>query len=552
MASQLEFIRPLLRFLPEIKAPAIPPSFGERAMWTLLALALFFIMYNVVAVGVDPRVAHQSDFLQIVTASKTGSLITTGIGPIVLASIFLQLFAGAKIINVNLRDPDEKSLFYGTQKLLALALCLFEAYVFVVMGHLPVVPLFGGEGTVTAVIDAGHATVQTVGGQILTVAMDNPSVGGIYAPYTRLLVVLQIALGSIILLFLDEIVTKHGIGSGISLFIAAGVSMNIVGGALLILFGDGGVMQVLSSGGAEVIGRALLVLTPLLFTVLVFLLIVYVEGVRIDIPLAFDRARGMGSSFPIKLTYISNIPVILAFALVANLQFMAAALAGTPDSAGVPMAPHLCLTGTQVPYGDPTYDKYHACRDGDKEGLDLVSVVGRADGGGVTGVAPHFVDGALFMLTPVYKPLGNDVGSYLASFTQDKSPVFSIPRWVQAGVNTVFMVLVCILFGMFWVETTGMDAKSVAGQLDSAGLQIPGYRRDPRIIGSLLEKYIPPVVIIGSAFVGLLASVANLTGALGSGTGILLTVGIVYKMYQDIEKQNIFENNALARQIMGK
>ncbi len=90
--SALDFLKPVLKFLPEVKAPAAPPSFSERMIWTVLALAIFYVMYNVVAVGVDPRLAGQSDFLHVVTASRLGSLITTGIGPIVLASIFLQLF----------------------------------------------------------------------------------------------------------------------------------------------------------------------------------------------------------------------------------------------------------------------------------------------------------------------------------------------------------------------------------------------------------------------------------------------------------------------------
>jgi preprotein translocase subunit SecY len=143
MATVLSALKPILSLLPEIQSPKIPPSFSQRIIWTAAALLIFFAMYHVLALGVDPSVGATSDFLQIVTASKMGTLLTTGIGPIVLASIFLQLFVGAKILEVNMRDPEEKMLFHGTQKLLAIILCFFEAFIFVNMSGLPLTGAFG-------------------------------------------------------------------------------------------------------------------------------------------------------------------------------------------------------------------------------------------------------------------------------------------------------------------------------------------------------------------------------------------------------------------------
>ena len=86
-----------------------------------------------------------------------------------------------------------------------------------------------------------------------------------------------------------------------------------------------------------------------------------------------------------------------------------------------------------------------------------------------------------------------------------------------------------------------MDAKSVAGQLSSSGMQIPGFRRDPRMLEKILQKHIFPLTVLGALSVGLLAGIADLTGALGTGTGILLTVGILYRMYEQMEKLQLFE-----------
>ncbi|EQD42235.1 preprotein translocase subunit SecY, partial [mine drainage metagenome] len=86
---------------------------------------------------------------------------------------------------------------------------------------------------------------------------------------------------------------------------------------------------------------------------------------------------------------------------------------------------------------------------------------------------------------------------------------------------------------------------SWAGQ----GWQIPGFRRDPRIVESVLNRYIPTVTVLGSVFVGFLAAVATLTGAIGTGMGILLTVGIIYMVYQQLEQERLFDTYPILKKI---
>ncbi|MEM2138293.1 MAG: hypothetical protein QW568_04350, partial [Candidatus Anstonellaceae archaeon] len=92
----------------------------------------------------------------------------------------------------------------------------------------------------------------------------------------------------------------------------------------------------------------------------------------------------------------------------------------------------------------------------------------------------------------------------------------------------------------------------VAEQLDKSGLQIPGFRRDPRVVEKKLNDYIPYIAVIGSAFVGLLAALADMSGALGTGTGILLTVGILYRLYQDLENQRLFDTYSSIGGLLGR
>ena len=107
------------------------------------------------------------------------------------------------------------------------------------------------------------------------------------------------------------------------------------------------------------------------------------------------------------------------------------------------------------------------------------------------------------------------------------------------------------MFGIFWVQTAGMDSRSQAQQMLASGLQIPGFRKDQRVLERLLDRYIWPLTIMGAITVGFLASFADLTGALGSGTGILLTVMIVYRLYEDIAKQHMMDMNPMMRKFMG-
>ncbi|MFH1447301.1 MAG: preprotein translocase subunit SecY, partial [Candidatus Micrarchaeota archaeon] len=463
---RLDGLRPIITFLPEVKVPIRAPVLKEKLIWTAIALLMFFVMYHIYPVGIIEPGGGQFEFLQMIMASNIGSLITAGIGPIVLASIFLQLFVGAKIIDIDLSNPSDKSLFSGTQKLLALALCFFEAAVYILAGTLQVM---GAPGTGT----------EALFGSILA---------------TQALVILQLAFGSIILLYLDEVVSKYGIGSGISLFIAAGVSLAVFQGTIALFFGWGlpdpskSALGALSGHEANAISNALLAMLPLFFTIMVFLAVTYAEGMKVEIPLSFGRARGFGGRYPIKFLYVSNIPVILASALMLNLQMWGRALMGKSLVIG---------------------------------GVDIVQYIAVVDAGG------RITDGLLYFISPLYmNPLAIGYDTYI-NILGGSTSTFQIPEFVHVFTYVLSMVILCVIFGRFWIETTNMGAKDVARQLQKSGLQVPGFRRDPRIVEKVLDKYIPVITILGSIFVGLLASFADLTGALGTGTGILLTVGIL-------------------------
>ncbi|MEW6722481.1 MAG: preprotein translocase subunit SecY [Candidatus Micrarchaeota archaeon] len=481
----IDILHKLAGYLPEIKAPEKPPATKERLMWTALALVLYFMMYETTVFGV-PHLTTGIDFLQTITAARLGSLLTTGIGPIVLASIFLQLFVGAGLIKLDMKNKAERAKFLEAQKILAILLAVVEGSIFVIFtGIVPVAPVAG----------LSHDLV----------------VG---------LVIFQITIGSILVLFLDELVSKYGIGSGISLFIAAGVSFAIFTQLFGLVFADGGVITVMGEGGAEAIPKALLHLMPFAFTVLVFMVVVYAEGIKVEIPIAFERVRGMVPKLPLKFFYVSNIPVIFGSALIINMQLFAG---------GLLLGQYWDPAGQATPLGQGIFDtgEYSYDRDG------LIPILG------VVSSDRRMTDGLLYLFTPI-QALGLSTEQHWA-YLNSSTPFLGIPEWVHAIVYILLLAGVSVVFGLFWVETANMDAKSVAGQLTESGIQIPGFRRDPRMLETILNKHIFPLTVMGSLSVGLLAGFADLTGALGTGTGILLTVGILHKMYEQLEQMRTFD-----------
>ena len=423
-------------------------------------------------IGVDPTRIQQFERLDILLGSKTGSLITAGIGPIVLASIFLQLAVGSKLVSFDLSSQEGKKKFQGVQKLLAIFLAFFEAGIYVFSNY------------ITPVGSPASQFPALMGSLLIT----------------QIAVILQLALGSIILLYLDEVVQKHGIGSGISLFIAAGVSQAVFLGAFNFMSTGTGVPSGLIPAALyHLIGgnitTAFWSLMPIVFTIAVFMVVVYAEGMKIELPLAYGRARGLGAKYPIKFLYVSNIPVILASAILLNVQLMGAFTASPIE-------------------GSP----------GIKAGLL----------GTYQNNQP--IDGFAYFVTALPSPLffAGGYEAYLQFLFQSRELMHMI-------VYGLALILLCVVFGWFWIESTGMGSKEVSAQLQKSGLQIPGYRQDPRITEKILDRYIPIITILGSLFVGILAWFADITGALGTGTGILLTVGILYRFYEDLAKQQLFD-----------
>ena len=503
----------LADYLPSVKKPEHKPNFKEKIMWSGLMLILFYVLGSIIVWGVDSSRIAQFEFLEIVFGSKFGSLITLGIGPIVTASIILQLLVGSKILSWDTKTPEGKAKFQGTQKILAIAFSILEAAAYVLTGAVP-----------------------PIGGQALFAAI----------------LIFQLTLGGIIIIFMDEVVSKWGVGSGISLFIVAGVAKTILVSLINPLAADGALPtpenpavgllpSLITYIGSGQPAQALVAMFPLISTLAVFTIVLFAQGMRIEIPMAITMPFGKFGSrrWPLKFIYTSNIPVILTAAVLANLQVLFRSLSsslpffGTYDRSGAVLG-GLALF-IQVP---------------NSVGLMLTATIA-----GIFGLAFALVAAKIlkkFVLRFIL--LGIIVGIIAGTLATGALGLPSVTSQdaLRALVYTLIMISGSVLFSIFWVGTAGMDAKSVSEQFKSSFLSLPGFRRDPRIIEDVLGRYIPAVTVMGGAFVGLLAGFADMTNAIGTGTGILLTVMIFQQMYDQIMQQHSDDLPPVLKKIVGQ
>ena len=470
----------IVSFVPHVKKPDKPGSFKDKLKWTALIMTIYFAMFSTPAIGVNIATLKEPvlQLINIIFAARTGTLITVGIGPIVLSSIVLQLIQGTGMIKIDLSDPQQKGKYQSIQKLAAMSIAIVESIIFTATGYVPLI---------------------------------SPSYFGI--------AVLQLAVSAIIVIFLDEIMIKYGLTSGINLFIAGGVAYSIIGGTINILVPEA--IGALTAGGASALPNAILAFGPLFFAIIVMLISIYAYDMKVELPLAFSQFRGVGGRLPIPFLYVSVLPVILTTSLIVSMTVWFQFLAGA--SGGLAATAHFIAL----------YQKLPTSSGGTSTALT---------GGILYLISPNFP-------LPYSAPYGiGGYGPYVSYMLTGTSTLdlpwggfLLIPEWVHAITYTLALVILCVIFGKFWIEMTGQSPKNVSEQLQSIGWQIPGFRRDPRIIESVLNKYIPAITVLGSVFVGLLAAAAELTGAIGSGMGVLLTVGIMYMLYQQIERDHMLE-----------
>ena len=509
---------PLVRVMPEVKPPDREVSFKEKLIFTAVVLIIFLIMSNIPLYGTAKTEGTDYFFWwRVLLASNRGTLMELGIGPIVTAGLIMQMLAGSKLIGVDFNDPEDRVLFTGAQKAMAVILTVVQIIAYIAAG----------------------------------------AYGELNFP-NALLIFIQLLVAGIVVILMDELLQKGwGLGSGVSLFIAAGVCMNIIWGMFAYTMGDDNLplgviialIYVIANGAQgtsftsanwppgdtgtsftapwninliafqrpynpyaslqanlQYFNPNLPTLLGLVATIVVFIVVIWLESVRVEIPLQYVKYRGFKGKYPIKLLYVSNIPVILVQALYANVSFF----------------------GQLIYTGASTLGQNNLI-------FQIIRLF--ADYDLTTAGSSPFLEpnpGCLiYYLTP---PRGLD---YL----------FLDP--LRAIIYVAILVVLCVWFARVWIDVSGIAPRDVSHQILRSGLSIPGFRPNARVLEKILDRYIPTVTIIGGILVGLIAGFADMFGALGTGMGILLTCGIIYQYYQIIAQEQMADMNPAMRGLLG-
>ncbi|KAK4054188.1 translocon subunit [Microbotryomycetes sp. JL201] len=459
----LNLVRPFLPILPEVSAPDRKIPFNTKVGWTAVTLLIFLVCSQIPLYGIVS--SDSSDplyWMRVILASNRGTLMELGITPIITSGMIIQLLQGAGFIEVDFTLKEDRALFAGAQKLLALLISFGTATVYVLTG------LYGQPS------DLGAGVC--------------------------LLLIVQLVVAALIVILLDELLQKgYGLGSGINLFIATNICESIVWkafspttvntgrgpefeGALIALFHLLFTWNDKSRALKEAFYRERLPnVMNLIATVAVFALVIWLQGFRIEIPVKSNRFRGQRGTFPVKLFYTSNMPIMLESALSSNVFIVSQMLFNRfPENLLVRML------GTWEPMEDSA------------------QLLAR---GGI---------------------------AYYMSPPHTLKEVVTDP--IHTFVYIAFMLTACAVFSKTWIEISGSGPRDVAKQLKDQQMVIAG--RTEQSMYKELKRVIPTAAVFGGVVIGLLSVVTDLIGALGSGTGILLCTTIIYSYFEIMMKEN--------------
>ncbi|KAI9501082.1 translocon subunit [Coemansia spiralis] len=458
----LTLIRPFMAVIPEVAAPDRKVAFNQKVLWTVITLLVFLVLSQVPLYGIMS--SDSSDplyWMRVILASNRGTLMEFGITPIITSGMIMQLLAGAQIISVDYSLREDRALFSGAQKLFAM------------------------------LITFGSATVAVMTGQY----GDPKSLGAGIC----LLLIIQLFVAGVIVILLDEMLQKgYGLGSGINLFIATNICEDIVWkslspltvnngkgpefeGAIIAFFHLLFVRSNKFKAVFEALTRSSLPnLTNLVATALVFAVVIYLQGFRVEIPVKSARFRGHRASFPIKLFYTSNMPIMLQSALASNVFMISQLLYRRfPDNLLIK------LLGVWEPY---------------------------------QGSSQFFpTSGLAYYMTPP------------RSFVSTLKDPFHFVLYVA------YMLTVCAVLSRAWLDISGSGPRDVARELRDQQTVIAGYRETSMY--KELKRIIPTAATVGGVIIGILSISADLLGAIGSGTGILLAVTIIYNYFETFAKE---------------
>ncbi len=422
--------------------------------------------------------------MRVILASNRNTLMELGISPIITSGSIIQVLVHAKIIDADPSSETDSRLISTAQKVLGLIICLGSSLAYVLAGM--------------------YGPVSQLGGA------------------TALAIIAQLFIAGQVVVMLDDLLNKYGICGGLNLFLVTNICENILWFMFSpMTFNQGGSTQF--EGAIIAVFHLLLTdsnkmhalqqiffreglpnLSNVIATVLVFLIVIYVEGLKYDVEIQQPEPGAKVTNFPIKLFYTSNMPIILLSGIISNVYF----------------------------FSQVFYKRYGS--------NPLVRLLGVWSDDPQTG-RTRPIWGISYLISPPDGVLD------------------LVQRPLHSLFYVAFMLGACGLFARAWIELSGAGPLEVYNKLQkqfhsmSGGkeedLNLKNYAsakvvlKSPRAktdggkpLLAKLKDVIPTAALVGGMCIALLSITADLFGAIGSGTGILMAVTIIYDIFSNVEK----------------
>lgn len=465
----LDLFKPFEPFLIEVVAPQRKVPYNQKIIWTAVSLLIFLILGQIPLYGiVSSETSDPLYWLRAMLASNRGTLMELGVSPIITSSMIFQFLQGTQLLTIQMDNKQDRELYQIAQKVCAIILTFGQALVVVLSGN------YGKPSDIGIAIS--------------------------------LLLIFQLMFASFIVLLLDELLSKgYGLGSGISLFTATNVAEQIFWkalapttintgrgkefeGAIIAFFHLMSVRKDKKRALVEAFYRANLPnMFQVLSTIFVFLFVLYLQGFTYQLPIRSTKVRGQIGTYPIKLFYTSNTPIMLQSALTSNVFLISQMLYRR-----FPNNPIIALLG-------------------------------------VWGVRPG-TQGPQVALS--------GLSYYLQPIDSFKELLFDP---IKSVIYITFVLGSCALFSKTWIEISGTSPRDIARQFKEQGLVINGKRE--MNVYKELKRIIPVAAMFGGATIGALSIGSDLLGTLGSGASILMASTTIYGYYEAAAKEGGFTKN---------
>jgi len=458
----LQYVKPFVPLLPQIRSPIRNPSLKEKFVWTAVAILIYLLASQVPLFGIIVNDSRDPfGWMRMMMASNRGTLMDLGISPVVTSSMAMQVINGLSLIRPNYAIKEDKMLVDSLQKLVAIILTIGQAIVQISSGF--------------------YGAPKDIG------------------MWYCIILFAQLLVSGIIIILLDELLQKdYGLGNGVNLFIMTNVCERIIWNAIspkVFFTGRGVEFEGCLIAAVHLLfarKNKLAALYELFFrqnlpnmfsfiaTVLMFCFVVYIQSLRVEIPIISTKFKGVASAYPISLLYTSTSPIIIQSYIVSN-----------------------CTTISRLLYGWYPHNL-------------IVRLLGVWEVRPVYGSVP--VAGLSYFIFPPH------------SFSDALSRPFYFAIYVFVMLSSAG------LLSRAWLDSHDDNSESVYKRIKKQDMQLKGVREASAV--AKLDEYIPVAAFLGGVVTSAIIVLCDIASTMGSGNNIFLAASIINQYMKLMAKES--------------